>query len=80
MRVLGYRFDRDADAERARSQLVSRFRLPPDHARLAALAEDGLVLGVRVGEAELSDVKAVLRENGGEPVVDVDEAWTGLRP
>ena len=80
MRVLGYRFDRDADAERAQRLLVNRFQMGPTDARLAPLADDGSVLGVRVVEDNLTDVKQILRESGGEPVVDVDEAWTGLGP
>jgi len=80
MRVLGYSFRRDGDAERARRELVTRFQLSSSDARLAPLADDGSVLGVRVVEDDLTDVKQILQENGGEPVVDVDEAWTGIKP
>ncbi len=80
MRVLGYGFHKGGKAAKARQALTRRFGLDPDDARVAELADNGDVLGVRAREENLGAVVDLLAQHGGEPLVDVDERWTGLRP
>ena len=77
MRVLGYRFRAPHEAARAREVVRQRYGLRPEDARLAELADDGVVLGIRAREDNLGGLTRVLVEHGGEPLVDVDERWTG---
>jgi len=80
VRVLGYSFRQAGDAARARRVLTQLYGLRPGDARLADLADDGIVLGIRAREDNVDDVARVLAEHGGEPLVDIDERWTGIRP
>ena len=76
MRVLGYGFHEAQQAWRAREVLTERYSLGPGDAKLADLADDGVVLAVRAREDNLDGVTQVLAEHGGEPLTDIDEGWT----
>ena len=78
MRVLGFGFEREQDASDAERELVAAFGLGPNDSKVADLADDGVLLAVRAREENVSGVKSVLRQHGGEQLVDVDERWTGL--
>lgn len=80
MRVLGYGFKQAAEASRALRAITQRYDLQPGDARLADLADDGVVLGIRAREDDLDEVMRLLDEHGGQPLVDIDEEWTGVRP
>ena len=79
MRVLGYAFRQPEAAWTAREVLTEQFRLGPDDASVADLADNGVVLAVRAREDNLDGVTRILTEHGGEPLTNVDERWTGLR-
>ena len=78
MRVIGYSFNEEHAAWRAREVLKERYELNPSDARIAPLADDGVLLAVRAREENLDGVVRVLTQHGGEEVVEVDERWTGL--
>ena len=78
MRILGYGFDEEAAAQQALNDLVDRYDLGPDDARVARLS-DGLILAVRAREDDLEGVKGLLVDRGGEQLTDVDEGWTRPR-
>lgn len=80
MRVLGYSFRGANEAARARQVIIRRYNLRPGDAQVADLANDGWVLGVRAREDNLEGVTQLLVAHGGEPLVDVDERWTGRKP
>ncbi len=79
MRVLGYGFHDETEAARARERLTHLFGLGDDDARVADLADNGVVLAVRAREDNLPHVTAVLFEHGGEPLIDIDESRTGVK-
>lgn len=80
VRVLGYSFRRAAEAARVRQTIIEQYGIRPTDARVADLAGDGVVLGVRAREDNLEELSRILAEHGGEPLVGVDERWTGLPP
>ena len=79
MRVLGYGFEDQDEAQEALEALVERYELGPADARVALLADAGTVLAVRTREDNLEGVKDLLAEHGGEPLTEVDERWTRPR-
>ena len=79
MRVLGYEFEEEDEAQRALSALVDRFELAAEDAHVARLADENHVLAVRAREDNLDAVKELLTEHGGEQLTDVDERWTRPR-
>ena len=79
MRVLGYEFEEEDEARRALQELVERFELEAEDARVARLADENVVLAVRAREENLDAVKELLTEHGGEQVTEVDERWTRPR-
>ena len=79
MRVLGYEFEQEDDAERALAALVDRFGLGAEDAHVAPLADDKQVLAVRAREDNLDAVKELLTDHGGEQLTEVDESWTRPR-
>ena len=79
MRVLGYEFEEEVQARRALEELVERYELGPEDARVARLADENHVLAVRARVDNLAEVKEILAEYGGEQVTEVDEGWTRTR-
>ena len=80
MRVLGYEFEEEDQARRALEELVDRYEMGPEDARVARLADENHVLAVRARADNVVGVKQILTEYGGEQVTDVDERWTQPRP
>ncbi len=80
MRVLGYGFQRAADASRAQRALIEECHLSQRDAEIAELADDGVVLGVRAPEEALDEIRAILDRLGGRRLTDIDERWTGVTP
>ena len=79
MRVLGYGFQEEEAAQQALDELVDRYELGPNDARVARLADENLVLAVRAREDHVDAVKEVLTDHGGEQLTEVDESWTRPR-
>ena len=78
MRVIGYSFSDEHAAWRARETLKERYELKSADARIAPLADDGVILAVRAREENLDSVTQVLEQHGGEEVIEIDERWTGV--
>ena len=79
MRVLGYGFREEVTARRARDELSERYRLGPQDSSVAQLADEGVVLAVRISDDTLAGVTQILAAHGGVPLTNVDENWTQLR-
>ena len=77
MRVVAYRFSEREEAESARSDVLETTEIRI--ADVAAVAEGGTVLGLRASEDTLPAVARIVENHGGEPLVDIDEAWTRRR-
>jgi hypothetical protein len=80
MRCRGYSFDDPTQAERVKALVVNNLGLEPEDAKVADLAEDGFVLGVRVPDEIASDVDRIVTGHGARPLADIDERWTLPRP
>ncbi len=72
MRVLGYSFDRAAEALLARSVLVERYRLVADDVRVRDVANDGVMLALTAQETLVSDIERLMAAHGGERTTDID--------
>ena len=79
MRVLGYGFREEVFAWRARDELSQRYQLGPQDTSVGELADDGVLLAVRISDDTLAGVTQILTAHGGVPLTNVDETWTQLR-
>jgi NAD(P)H-hydrate repair Nnr-like enzyme with NAD(P)H-hydrate dehydratase domain len=79
MRVLGYGFEDEEEAQEALEALAERYELGPADNRVALLADAGTVLAVRAREDNLDNVKELLAEHGGEQLTEVEDRWTRAR-
>ena len=79
MRVLGYGFREEVFARRAREELSQLYRLGPQDTSVAQLADEGVVLAVRISDHTLAGVTQILAAHGGVQLTNVDEDWTRLR-
>ena len=86
MRVLAARFSDRRIAAAVCEMLQRRLRLDPPDVDIAPLGVLGqppttdTLLAGRFADDQAAEVSALVRENGGEIVANVDETWTRPRP